>query len=284
MNCQEAIERLPWWLNGSLEPAERREVSEHLKTCASCRAALGETRLAWEIFAQHIPTEALVAYAFDGPPEGIDPSRIERHLAGCPQCAAELEMARASRLLGEHGEVAVLAPRRPAAPAIPAIPAPGARRERGWRAAALAAGLTALLAGGGWIASLEQSRHLAQQVAELQTGETRTAGAASVGTAVAELSPVGVMRGQEPAAKAIQLPKTGLATVTLYPRPATIRSVRTYEILDAQGGVLARGTLAPSPLPFYALNLPGALRPGEYAVQLYDAAHTPLDRFLLPVQ
>ena len=70
MTCQEATLQLPWWLNGSLEPAERREVEDHLASCASCREALAETRLAWEIYAQHIPTAALVAYAEDERPEG----------------------------------------------------------------------------------------------------------------------------------------------------------------------------------------------------------------------
>jgi predicted anti-sigma-YlaC factor YlaD len=40
MTCDQAIERLPWLLNGSLEPAEREEVQGHLTTCAACREAL----------------------------------------------------------------------------------------------------------------------------------------------------------------------------------------------------------------------------------------------------
>src|SRR5436305_7932844 len=126
MNCQEAILRLPWWLNGSLEPEERREVEDHLAGCASCREALEETRLAWEVYAQHIQTEALVAYAADERPEAIDLGLLERHLEDCPQCAAELEMARASRLLTEHDEVPILVPRQSA------VPARRPSRERGW--------------------------------------------------------------------------------------------------------------------------------------------------------
>ena len=63
MTCDEAIEHLPWLLNGTLEPEEQRQVREHLAGCAACSAALAETRAAGRIFAQHLPTESLVAYA-----------------------------------------------------------------------------------------------------------------------------------------------------------------------------------------------------------------------------
>ena len=161
MTCEEANGLLPWLLNGTLEAAEERQVREHLATCASCRAALAETRFAWRLFDEHVTTADLVAYAFDDRPPGADPALIERHVAECPRCAAELEMVRASRLLGEHEEVALL-PRRTAAP-TETVEAPG--RFRAWRSGALAAGLVGVLALAGWLNSSQRVRTLESQLA-----------------------------------------------------------------------------------------------------------------------
>ncbi len=186
MTCQEAALQLPWLLNGSLEPAERREVKDHLASCASCREALADTRLAWKIYAQHIPTAALVAYAEDERPEGgdqtdqIDPALLERHLADCPQCAAELEMVRASRLLVDHGEVRRIDDRLVGRQAAPAQRG----RERGWRAAALAACLTGLVAIGGWVGTVQQL-HRVETDAEPQVPRGPQGPAAAAGSAIA---------------------------------------------------------------------------------------------------
>ena len=56
----------------------------HLEGCTKCRQALEETRLAWRIYDQHIPSEALVALAWGETPEGLDPGVLERHLETCP--------------------------------------------------------------------------------------------------------------------------------------------------------------------------------------------------------
>ncbi|HYO15489.1 MAG TPA: zf-HC2 domain-containing protein, partial [Thermoanaerobaculia bacterium] len=101
MTCEQAIEILPWYLNGTLEAKEQEEVRHHLGTCEACRQALAETRDAWRIFDQHLPSEALVALAWGETPAGIDSTLAERHLAACPQCAADLELARTSRHLEE---------------------------------------------------------------------------------------------------------------------------------------------------------------------------------------
>jgi anti-sigma factor RsiW len=159
MTCDESIERLPWFLNGTLEEGEHDEVRRHLATCEACRAALKDTREAWAVFDQHLPSEALVALAYEETPEGIDPSLAERHLATCPQCAAELELARMSRRLEEDEKVAVF---------------PGRFRKtevtrdsgtRTWRAAALAASLTSLVAASGWLYEFQQSGNLLEQMA-----------------------------------------------------------------------------------------------------------------------
>jgi anti-sigma factor RsiW len=157
MICDDAIEMLPWLLNGTLEEGERREVRRHLETCERCREALAGTREAWTIFGQHLPSETLVALAYGEVPEGIDPALAERHLASCPECSAELELARTSRRLEEDNKIAVF-PGRPV------------RKDRGesrsWRAAALAASLVGVVAASGWIHSARELRSVSEQVAE----------------------------------------------------------------------------------------------------------------------
>jgi hypothetical protein len=149
MTCDHAAELLPWLLNGTLEPGERRELLAHVRTCEACRRALDETRFALAAADAHLPSEVLVAVAFGEPVPAsgaappLDPALIEEHLEACPLCAAELELARTSRALAD--ESVALLPRR--------VPAGGAGRERGWRTAAVAAGLAALVSTGGWLAT-----------------------------------------------------------------------------------------------------------------------------------
>lgn len=158
MNCQQSIELLPWYLNGTLDESERREVREHLAGCEGCRQALEDTRLAGTVYGQHIPSEALVALAWGESPEGYDPDVLERHLRSCPECAAELELARTSRRLEEDDGIALFA--RPA-PRVSAARAP-------WRAAALAAGLAGMVAASGWIWTAGQARDLETRLAEVR--------------------------------------------------------------------------------------------------------------------
>jgi hypothetical protein len=156
MTCENAIEFLPWLLNGTLGDEEGREVRRHLETCASCRQALTETREAWQIFDQHVPTAALVAYAWGETPQEMDAERIERHLESCPQCAAELEMAATSRGLEGDDKVALF-------PGKPRREVSRERREsRGWRAAALAAGLGGVIAASAWFNTAQQLRSVTQ--------------------------------------------------------------------------------------------------------------------------
>lgn len=157
MNCNEAIELLPWLLNGTLEEGERQEVRGHLETCESCREALAGTREAWTIFSQHLPSETLVALAYGEAAAGTDPGLAERHLASCPECAAELELARTSRRLEEDGKIAVFPGAKPR-------PASGMGYKT-WRAAALAASVAGLLVVGGWFQSSQEVRRLAEKPA-----------------------------------------------------------------------------------------------------------------------
>ena len=158
MTCEQAIELLPWLLNGTLEPQEREEVRQHLRTCERCRQALPETQTAWRLFDEHLPTETLIALAYGETPDGLDPAAVERHLASCSQCAAELELARMSRRLEEDDKVAL-------------FPGPRSREvksgeSRKWRSAALAAGLAGVVALSGWIHSARQLDLASDRLAE----------------------------------------------------------------------------------------------------------------------
>jgi anti-sigma factor RsiW len=174
MNCDQAIEFLPWLLNGSLEATERDEVERHLATCERCRAALKDTQDAWTIFCQHIPSDALVALAYGEVPEGIDPAVAERHLATCPECAVALELARTSRRLEPlKRDDKILDFREARSRQEPVAD----RGSRTWRAAALAAGLAGLIAGAGWIHEFQQAGSLAERLARKPAAvqETRPA-------------------------------------------------------------------------------------------------------------
>jgi anti-sigma factor RsiW len=162
MNCDLAIEYLPWLLNGTLEAGERDEVRRHLATCESCRAALNDTREAWTIFGQHLPSDALVALAYGEAPAGVDPDVAERHLASCPECAAELELARTSRRLEEDDRIAVFPGRSPR------VETPRETKiDRGWsRRAAMAAGIAALVGFSGWFSEHRTADQLGQQLAQ----------------------------------------------------------------------------------------------------------------------
>jgi anti-sigma factor RsiW len=171
MNCKTAIELLPWYLNGTLDESERREVREHLAGCPGCRQALEDTRLAWTVYDQHVPSEALVALAWGEAPEGYDPGVLERHLRSCPECAAELELVRTSRRLEEDDRIALF----PGAASRAVTPA---RRPGAWRTAALAAGLAGMVAASGWIWSAGQARDLEQRLAAVRPAPAATAPAA----------------------------------------------------------------------------------------------------------
>jgi anti-sigma factor RsiW len=158
MTCEHSIELLPWLLNGTLEPQEREEVRQHLRTCERCRQALPETQAAWRLFDEHLPTETLIALAYGETPDGLDPAAVERHLASCPQCAADLELARMSRRLEDDDKVAL-------------FPGPTPQRvkhgeSRKWRSAALAAGLAGVVALSGWIHSARQLDLTSDRLAE----------------------------------------------------------------------------------------------------------------------
>lgn len=306
MNCETAIELLPWYLNGTLDESESREVREHLAGCEACRKALEDTRLAWTIYDQHIPSEALVALAWGESPEGYDPDLLERHLRSCPDCAAELELVRTSRRLEEDDGVALFA--RPA----PKLTAPA---RVSWRSAALAAGLAGLVAAGGWIWTAGRNQDLERRLAEArpvpapvatpaptappddaaarerlaemsaevetlrrQTDEMRDqltqiadAGpAARVNVWVDDLRPTGdVVRGGSGGPGDVkELPAGAPAVAMLQPTHEENHKNHRIEVVDAAGKVVWKAEeLHRSPQDDFSVLLP-ALTPGSYTIRL----------------
>ena len=293
MDCEQAIERLPWLLNGTLPPEERRAVEIHVAECGRCAQALAETRAAWKVFAQHLPAADLVAYAADEP-TGVGKETLERHLAGCPQCAAELEMARASRALAEHEEVAVLHG------ASPAQAAAGGRRRgpRLWQGSALAASLVGLVAIGGWAMAAQRAHGLSLELREARrAAEAAPAGALTApaaggpGAGTVTLAPLqeaealGALRGGAGEASVPTLTAGQPCVLILDVDSGRAAAYRSYAIVDSHGAVrrtdrwvAGQGTYG---LVFDSAAL-GKLSPGRYAVQLYGeegARGTPLASF-----
>jgi hypothetical protein len=319
MNCDEAIELLPWLLNGALEEGERREVRRHLETCERCRIAWAETREAARIFSQHLPSEALVALAYGEPPAGIDPALAERHLASCPECAAELELARTSRRLEEDDKIAV-------------FPGPPARKDRGesrsWRTAALAASLAGVVAASGWVHSARELRSVSEQsaakppapVVEPTRPEPPSAGGSGVERQFDELraqvgalaskveeterakeeleaqvresrSPrinvhfdtaMGVTRGEE--GDEIVLPGDRDSVLTLDGgKPATPRNI---EVWGSTSKVFEEPELLPQgELGQYSVLFPaGFLKPGRYTIRLYSTDGTLRETYKIRVE
>jgi len=166
-NCDDVRGLLPWLLNGTLNGDERRQVLQHLSTCETCRQDLADTRLAAEIFDQHPPAEAILALAWDETPSGIDPALLDEHLAECPRCAADLELARMSRRLEEDDRIVPLTRRTAPAPPASALPSSTpATPWRGWKTAALAAGLAVVVASAGWFQTAGYVDTLEEQLAE----------------------------------------------------------------------------------------------------------------------
>jgi predicted anti-sigma-YlaC factor YlaD len=256
MNCDPTLERLPWLLNGTLSEEERREVLDHLAGCAGCRRALDENRLAWEVFDQHLSPAVLVALAAnetadeiaeesagetageDGGDDGVrfDRGLVERHLATCPQCAAELELARMSRRLVEDESIAVLPAQRPRQRPGRQVHAPAAAGWRTWRGSAVAAGLAAVVAVSGWI-------YASRRVHSLEELAARGAVAAA------------------PGPPPIQMVQINAVALSLQPRGAVERGVRSSQVEEIP---------ASAPVATLMLTLPGDNRAGGAGSAAYE--------------
>jgi anti-sigma factor RsiW len=266
MNCDQAIEILPWLLNDSLQAQEREEVRRHLETCSRCREALAETQGAWRIFGQHLPSEALVALAYGEAPTDLDPALAERHLASCPQCAAELEMATLSRRLEEEDKIAVF----PGKPRRQPQETGSYRGWRGWRATALAASLAGLVAVSGWVHSARQAQAPAGQTEIASVGHPQAATFLSVSPDEA------VERGK--AGQIADLPAGAPESVLALGSPRS-SAYRDYDVEIRDAGNASGNGGRPlftihgvqrNPDGYYTLSVPkGSLKPGSYTIQVF---------------
>lgn len=141
MTCNDIIERLPWLLNGSLEPSEAREVLRHLASCASCREELSETARVWSETQSHPPAEVIADYALGLALTDFPRAVLEAHLEHCASC--QREVALAGEPSAEDRGGAAAAPW--GTPRHDGTPIPSLRKDAGpWRAFAAAASLVAV--------------------------------------------------------------------------------------------------------------------------------------------
>ncbi len=277
MICDEAIERLPWYLNGSLDPTERAEIHGHLADCVACRAALEETRLGYRIFSAHVPSEALVDYAWDRTPEGLDSGLIERHLEDCAECSAELELIRTSRRLAEEPDVVLLRPNVRAASGPAPMPMVVPRRAlRTWQVSALAAALGGVVALSGWMNSETARRSLgaqvvsaeAQQAATQKEAERLRTESRELERRLAERPAAGGTESGAPASTAATAPGGAAEAVADFGSGNVL--------VEALSSDVARGGLEESVQPFSAKNdnllliLDPALDEGESPADRYE--------------
>lgn len=206
--CDWTVERLPWWVNGTLEEAEAQRVEAHLVECATCRDELAATRGALALYGAHLPIEALLDLVEGEAVEGeageseagrscrgavLSSEAVAAHLGHCPPCREQLALLRESRAAVE-GESAA---REPAAarvtPFAPrrAQPGPPLRRRRlDRRSLELAASLLfCLVAAGGWLSSGWTAERRADRIAKLEQQWAEATAARDGGERIGEPPP-----------------------------------------------------------------------------------------------
>jgi anti-sigma factor RsiW len=296
MTCDQAIELLPWLVNGTLEAEDRNEVRQHLKTCERCRTALADTLETLRLFDQHLPAQALVSLAWGETPADVDPALAELHLASCPQCAAEMELTRTSRRLEEDDRIAV----------FPLKTKERTRQgeSRTWRTAAIAASLVGVVALSGWLHSArqlqplearnqqiqrEQEALVAQQKenqAELARIAALAKGEPQLNTWADDVFAQDVVRGTQEQEE-IVIPAGVPATPILEANAEVADPLRRIEIVDETGKVrfnkegLRRH---PEDSSFTLTFQPGFLEPGRYTIRLYTPDGTPRETYTIRVQ
>jgi hypothetical protein len=270
MDCREACERLPWYLNGTLEELEREDLRVHMDGCARCRQDLAETRRAAALFGPHVAPEVIVALSSGEAPSGPEAEQVRSHLAACADCAEELELA------GEGLRAVADAPH--------AAPSAGAKRPRAL--GSLAAGAAATFAAGlliGRLTSSPPSGGETGRVASLESEVVRLRqerAAALVPTQsvqknvpVLELLPEEALkRGSSPASTQPPAPRLSgpfVAVSLVYDSPRPYEDYR-LEVEDPEGTVLwrAEGLLRQPDGDFTALLPTAPLREGRHVLRL----------------
>jgi hypothetical protein len=274
VSCQEAVELLPWLVNGTLDAGEAQQVQAHLESCRSCRDELGETRWAAAVFGAHVPAEGLVAIAWDRPAAGLGLDLARRHLESCRACAEELALLRESR--GLEGE----AVSRPA-------PRPAPRATLYARLAAalvvgFGAGVLSLRLIGDRSAE-ERAEQLAGRVGELEQqvhslqGEVRRLDAPEPNLPIVEVLPdsAAPRSAGAPETRVVVPARARLVALVLGSERASPGA--SVELRTAGGEVVWTGRdLQPSRLGGYTLGLPASLlTEGRYTLVLHPARGSP---------
>lgn len=310
MEHAEAEELLPWLLNDSLDPGERRAVEDHVAACATCQEALAEAELAFAAHALH-PTEAqLVDLAWN--PLSSDHDAVRAHVDQCPACAEELALLRASRAQQEaeedEGQAAVAPARTLPFPAP--VPVPVRRR---WAMAASIVGILLLGALGWKLVELGSrgataERELASARAEAERLRGRAAAAdlgrdraareltgareelarlrqPELNVPVFELLPDELVLRGAPAAplQLVEVPGDRPRLTLILARPTGAPRARTLEVRDLSGALLWRGEgLLRHAGGDYTVTVPVSLLPPAGAeIRLLDERGEPAGRYRL---
>lgn len=165
MDCEQLVEILPWYVNGTLDDAQRETARAHLASCPRCRTEWEETRFALAAAQTHIHADALLDYVSRREMlPAHERTLLERHLVACTACAEEEALVRESfALQSEPARVIAFPPRL----------VPRWQSLRWWQFGAMAASLLGLVALVGWWWSWQQSR--AKQIRLAQLTQTQRA-------------------------------------------------------------------------------------------------------------
>lgn len=254
MNCENAMELLPWLANGSLSDNERQALDEHLSRCPSCQQELEETRIAAQIYAAHPAADALYDFAAGSGVAAPARELIETHVAACAACAEELAMIRDSQGLLADAEA------RDERRASTVVRGPW--RTRSWAPLALAAALALAVLGPVWV-----------WVA------SRSGGEPTLAAKTVDL-PIEVLRGTESDPKIAQTIHRGDGTVILdlHSDDWALEPGVTVELTDEAGQVIPvpRAQIEQSANAVRARVDAGKLPLGAVTVTVLNADREPL--------
>jgi hypothetical protein len=91
--CRRTIERLPWFLHGTLPEAESADVRSHLNACAACREEHERVHAFWPLASAHPSAETLVRHARQEWESETERTVLAGHLRTCGECAEDVALA-----------------------------------------------------------------------------------------------------------------------------------------------------------------------------------------------
>jgi len=255
MNTKEAIERLPWLVNGSLEPVEAAEVRQQLAESEECRKEFVELAQAAELFGSRIPAEVLLDYVSGRDVAPFESDVIERFLDASPGSREEWRMASESWNGLETAAAPMQAQPESSGDVLPfrRRAEAGERSARTWRAAAIAASLVAVLGVAGWWSEF--------------TGDGSVGHNPTI-IAVEAVESDLVLRDTPAGTKLIERSSLGPVQLSLV---SETEGARQVEILDSDGKVAwaPAQEFVPDRYGDIIVAIPQDLEAGIYSVQLY---------------